>query len=425
MRHHRQGMTVAGPIVMFVVEDSAISPDSAGGASAIYYSHLDLLAHSTPQITIELVITSPDGQPHQFERFEREQPQVGARIRNWCRSQHVLNLDRCRRPPAPMLNLVRGVMKPSSLFQHFGRSTRNRFHTLVSEARPSLIWAEHLESASLVCESALTRPTIYSHLDWSWRIKKLRSGARARSLRYRVRNWLLRRYENKLVTCFTGCISASASEAEEIRALGATRSLYLPPTYPLANDQQGDAGTRVRVVHLGGMNTTANRIGLERFLLVTWPIICREITDPPELWIVGSLEGAPDDLRALLQESKAVCTGFVTDLSRVLRNRDIHIIPWEYNTGTRTRIPLILKFGQVLVSTCSAAACMPELVHGKNCILVDDLASMADAVVSLCRDDGRRSELARNGRSTFVASFTREAVQPKFDAFLESVLSYG
>jgi glycosyltransferase involved in cell wall biosynthesis len=169
------------------------------------------------------------------------------------------------------------------------------------------------------------------------------------------------------------------------------------------------------------MNTVANRRGLERFLAVSWPRLRNGDGKPPELWIVGDLTGAPDSLHADLARSGAVLTGFVRDLSQVLRPGDIHIVPWEHATGTRTRIPVILRHGQVLLSTRAAAACLPELRDGEDCVLVDDLTEMAAQARRLTEDRDERARLGRAARRAFERHFVREAVQPRFDAFLDQV----
>ena len=55
----------------------------------------------------------------------------------------------------------------------------------------------------------------------------------------------------------TGVASASASEAAEIQKLGAPIAAYLPPTYPRVQHEGATEALHPRVVHLGGMNTTA------------------------------------------------------------------------------------------------------------------------------------------------------------------------
>jgi glycosyltransferase involved in cell wall biosynthesis len=170
------------------------------------------------------------------------------------------------------------------------------------------------------------------------------------------------------------------------------------------------------------MRTTANRIGLERFLAVVWPQVCAQMAAPPELWIVGDLSGISTDMQRQLEQAGAICTGFAPELTTVLRPYDIHIMPWEHNTGTRTRLPVIFNFAQVLVATSAAAACVPEAQHGTNALLIDALPDMAAAIVALCADDARRKQIGQAARRTFEQSFVRAALQPQFDHFIEQCL---
>jgi hypothetical protein len=262
-------------------------------------------------------------------------------------------------------------------------------------------------------------PIVYSHHDWQWRIKRHRAGNVRRLSRPGARFWLMKRSERAIVRAMAGCVSASVTEADEIHALGVEWVAFLPPTYyPLDAPPEGIPPDPPRLVHLGGMNTTANRLGLQRFMELAWPVILEGTKRPPELWVVGSMKGASEALLAQLGDADAVLTGYVGDLGSALRPYDIHIVPWEYNTGTRTRIPLILNYGQVLVSTKAAAQCLPELKHGEGAILVDDLPSMAEEILPLLHDAPRRKHIALDGYQLFLHHYTRQAVQPRFDAFL-------
>ncbi|MCZ7545717.1 MAG: glycosyltransferase [Anaerolineae bacterium] len=177
-----------------------------------------------------------------------------------------------------------------------------------------------------------------------------------------------------------------------------------------------------RIVHLGTMQATANRLGLQRFMEVVWPRIIETNPRPPELWVVGNLDGASPELLGQLEKANAICAGYVFDLGTVLRPYDIHIVPWEHDTGTRTRIPLALNYAQALVSTRAGAACFRELRHNENCVQVDGLEQMGEAILALVCDNIYRRQLADAGRATFLRCYTREALQPRFDSFIKQVL---
>src|SRR2546430_9878313 len=52
-----------------------------------------------------------------------------------------------------------------------------------------------------------------------------------------------------------------------------------------------------------------------------WPTLLHLLGKPPELWVVGDLDGASAELLARQKRAGAVCTGFVPDLRSVLRDR--------------------------------------------------------------------------------------------------------
>ena len=72
-------------------------------------------------------------------------------------------------------------------------------------------------------------------------------------------------------------------------------------------------------------------------------------------------------------------------------------------------------------SSRAAVTGLPELSSGENCVLVEDLEEMGPAVLELLADAPRRRELGCAGRATFLNHFTREAVQPRFDQFIDEL----
>ena len=166
------------------------------------------------------------------------------------------------------------------------------------------------------------------------------------------------------------------------------------------------------------MGTTANRIGLERFLEVCWKDLKAQIPNV-KLKVIGNLKYASESLKNRLEDENIECLGFVEDLQIVLKPYDLHIIPWEYNTGTRTRIPLVFNYAQVLVSTKAAASCYPEVVHEQNSMLCDDLPQMTQQLMDLYNNTEKRIFIGDNARKTFEEKFMIDAQVEKFKKFFE------
>ncbi len=420
-------LPLAGKRCAFVVEDWPLSRVSAGGAGALNVSHFELLAATACTLTL-LVLRHPRA-PKGFADFMVAQPQAWQEIRERCAEWRILELAPAMRTRAPLRHALSGLVDPGQLYLDLEPAAKQRFQTALLAMRPDLIWAEHLLPAALSARTS-SLPVIYGHHDWNHRIKAHRRSARRRDLRQRLKTWLRRRFEEDLVRRVAGVVSGSSSEAAMLSALGVRQVVYLPPTFTPQLDPTTLAlpAGPPRIVHLGGLKTTATRVGLERFLAVVWPTLRAGVAPdpktagPPALWVVGDLDGASPQLHAALIEAPATCPGFVADPTAVLRPGDLHVMPWEHDTGTRTRIPMVLSHGQVVVAVRAGVACFPELVHGENCVLVERLEDLGEALRGLLCEPATRLRLAQAGLRTVAQYFTREALQPRCNAWLNSWL---
>ena len=196
--------------------------------------------------------------------------------------------------------------------------------------------------------------------------------------------------------------------------------LYMPPLYdeiPLSLGHDEPVGP-LRLVHLGGMRTTASRLGLDQFLRDTWP----QVRQQCELLIVGSLDKATERiLQAIEVDEQVRATGFIEDLSAVLRPFDVFLVPWPYETGTRTRIPLGMRHAQVVVATPESASTIGGLVDGENC-LIAPVHAMAAVITELANDPKRRRRLGIAARLAFMEGFTEKAWIDRFGQFVDGVV---
>lgn len=401
--------------ILYLVPDIPLTPNGYGGASALAFSHLELLYHSNHSLALALL---PGWDEDQFARYQRDQPAQWQEVLSWVTTCEHLEVvpqsDRVGRW-RPLLDAYRGRAYRAAADTDARTVSLKK---LVMRVQPDLIWAEHWQPALVAMATGLEVPVVYSHHDWKWRIKMLRRGKRERGGRHRYRTFMQRRMEEDLVRNVAGCVSGSASEVRELKALGARNVGYFPTTVRPVEQAACAALDPPRVVHLGTLSATASREGLRRFMDVVWPAVQAQMNVPPELWIVGSTEGAPRDLEEKLAAAGAIRTGFVEDLASVLRCYDLHVMPWEHDTGTRTRLPVAFNHRQVVVATRAAVACLPEVRDGENCVLVEELTDMAGRIVSLCNNETRK-RLGDAARETLLEAFTREAMQARFEAYVE------
>ena len=109
------------------------------------------------------------------------------------------------------------------------------------------------------------------------------------------------------------------------------------------------------------------------------------------------------------------------DLSKVLHPQDIHIIPWEHNTGTRTRLPLVLNYEQVLVATKESVKAFPEIINNQNALLCNTLEEMKTEITELIQNSERIKALSKAGKETFFNKFTVESQIEKMKIFIEKL----
>lgn len=170
----------------------------------------------------------------------------------------------------------------------------------------------------------------------------------------------------------------------------------------------------MRIVHLGSTETTANRIGLQAYFqeaheqVVT---LCREQKIELQLWLLGDTSRAKEPLAGQIRRSGAKLTGHVTNFDATLRPFDVTIIPYEHDTGFRSKMPLLFRYGQVLVSTRAALA--GSWVEGleKACVVVDSIADFPQAIANLAADPAERERLGRAANAFFNQHFSHAHVQ--------------
>ena len=398
--------------ILFLVNNAKISPNANGGAS-VYFSHLQLLAKLNYKVHVLMVNFSDQQKARLSSDVKAEYIQEITDFYMEIKHFQVAQIH-----PKGIIDRVKTAISAPEKFEYFFVNSVNEkiLKEYISENNIDLVWAEWRWTAILASYSNLNIPIVYAHHDWEFKLRKLKSKL---SLLQKFHLKQKKRVELDLVKSVDACVSASFTETQEIKDYGNPNALYIPLTYQEVELTKNNAETP-SIVHLGGMGTTANRIGLERFLEVCWNDLKEKIPNV-RLKVIGNLKYASESLKKRLEDSQIECLGFVEDLKPLLKSYDIHIIPWEYNTGTRTRIPLVFNHAQVLVCTKAAASCYPEVVHSQNSVLVDNLHDMTTQLVDLYNNEEKRIFIGDNARKTFLESFTADKQLSKLKVFLENL----
>ncbi|WP_298516009.1 glycosyltransferase [uncultured Kordia sp.] len=398
--------------VLFLVNNTKISPNANGGAS-VYFSHLQLLAKLKYKVHVLLVDFS-----------DKQKAKLSSEVNSAYIQEiqgfytEIKHFQVAQIHPKGIVDRIKTAISAPEKFEYFFVNSANEkiLKEYISQNDINLVWTEWRWTAILANYSNLNVPIVYAHHDWEFKLRKLKSKL---SFLQKFHLQQKKRVELDLVKSVSACVSASYTETQEIKDYGNSNALYIPLTYQQVELTKSEVKTP-SIVHLGGMGTTANRIGLERFLEVCWNDLKEKLPNI-KLKVIGNLKYASESLKKRLEDHQIECLGFVEDLTKELKPYDIHIIPWEYNTGTRTRIPLVFNYAQVLVCTKEAASCYPEVIHDQNSILSNDLQHMTTQLVDLYNNTEKRIFIGDNARKTFVESFTAEKQLEKLKTFLEAL----
>lgn len=292
------------------------------------------------------------------------------------------------------------------LFHSITQRNLSAIQNIVNDIKPDIIWAEHLEPFLLV--SLLHRfkgKIIYSHHDFLWKLILIRRQLRKDRIRAFLSQWIQKdaiRKNGKYV------VGGAQNELNEVLMINKKSStLYIPTLYPIipvSFPQKLITSKPLRIVHFGSPQATANRIGLKNLLTHIIPHLQNKINF--ECVIVGHPDKNNRELNWLLDQPNIICTGYVADLRSVLCPLDIHIVPYDQPTGSRTRYAVALNHGQILVAHRASVIGIDGLVHQENCLLENSFPAIVDRIITLCDNPQDQLRIAVNAKKWYDNTHT-------------------
>ncbi len=407
--------------VLFVSDDAPMS-GNCNGAASYKFSHLQLLLESLPGADFTLLslisrAASPAAGKDPAGADELEKYYPGRRFKR-------ISLDLTKHPASAFRrrkNLISSSFHRLSFF--FPLASRQNIFLLgkmIGDEKPDLIWTEQLFENFLVQKTKTGIPVVYSQTDFIWKIRKLRQQDMGAGKKLMTR--LFRYAETDLIRQNQYIVSGSRSELEEAGKINpGVIAAYLPTAYAPVEKLSHPENLTPAVIHLGTLKATANRVGLMRFLTVCWTPLKKSWPEA-QLVVIGSMEAdSLSQLKPLLQQEGVSSLGFVADLEAVLKPYDIHVIPYEFDTGTRTRLSLALNYNQLLVAHRNACRGIDGLRHMENCLLAGSLEEMTSLITEVLAGKTDYKPIADRGRLLFDQAFTVEGQLPRMKSFLSAI----
>jgi glycosyltransferase involved in cell wall biosynthesis len=292
--------------------------------------------------------------------------------------------------------------------------------TCIQSLSPHLLWAEHSEVAAAVCSAAPDLPWIYSHHDMRYLIRLHRAAKSDHLDAFQAQ--FARRAEIRVIRAADVVLTGSSTEQNRLRRLGCPNIACIRMAYSKFPSIDLDViPADVHITHVGSLETTANRSGLSSYLALAHPTVLAQAGLP--LIIVGDATRTKPPLSELLLQPRVVCMGYVSDLGTVLRPYDISILPYTQDSGYRTKLPLLMGYGQVIVSTRAALAgsFLPGLEQ--VCVLLDRVEDFPEKIVWLAAHPEERRRLGLVGRAFAEQHFSPEAVRPMYADLMRQMIA--
>lgn len=237
-----------------------------------------------------------------------------------------------------------------------------------------LFWVEHYYAlpSHKTTPNFIFKKIIYSQHDFLYKIKGIKDKASKNELFIE---------ETTVIRKCKSVVAGNKLEVDFCNKTLNTKSYYLPISINKVSVSNFDSSKNI--VHLGSFNTTASKQGFEHFEKDIAPFVLNDVKikligQGTEEYNLGNIKGY----------------GYVNNLKDHLKKGTISIIPWNHDTGQRTRVFESLSFGCVIISYVVLGKIIPELINNVNCILVESELEFAQAINDLVYNVEKRIKIA-------------------------------
>ncbi len=286
--------------------------------------------------------------------------------------------------------------------------------TVGSEA---IIICEHL--AALVCAPRHPR-VVYSFHDFESNLMIVRRSRKASAITWKTRvYWRLAAWmECCLLRRANRVICVSASEAAKLRTSLHADVEYIP-TVPFTEPpacKEVKPGP-LRIWFYGNSGATSNKIMLDHLISELFAQLSDDLPSA-EFHQLGAYDTYDAEKIDWLHRHFRV-HGFVEDPAKLFQPGDICLMPYQRDTGFRTKIPEVCGYGMISAGYEATFACCPEMRDGYNCVIARDPAQLVERLAQLQADVPARRRMATNAIDTRRREFSFTALLERYRRILD------
>jgi glycosyltransferase involved in cell wall biosynthesis len=197
--------------------------------------------------------------------------------------------------------------------------------------------------------------------------------------------------------------------------------MSMPDEAAPAKTADPDSDGKLRLLHLGRIDSLPSYRSLEFLFSKVFPGIPHEILDRIEFLIAGECPDTPKAKRVLdLASPFPFCNflGFEPDLRSLYSQADLQIVASTAATGLRTRIIESFAYEVPVLSSTVGAEGALGLVDGKNIMLADSPEDFRSALQTFIENPELRTRIALSGRRLYDETYSRLAVSRRLGELL-------
>lgn len=177
-----------------------------------------------------------------------------------------------------------------------------------------------------------------------------------------------------------------------------------------------DYKTRRDIVFIGGYQHTPNVDAVKYFVTEIMPIL-RQRLKGVRFYAVGSKP--PEEIKGLATDD-IIITGFIENLSPLLKQMRVSVAPLRYGAGIKGKIGTAMTAGIPVVATSLAAEGM-SLIDGENILIADGAEEYSEAVVRLYCNESLWNDMSKSGLSFAEHSWGAGAAWDTLNSILSDI----
>jgi glycosyltransferase involved in cell wall biosynthesis len=176
--------------------------------------------------------------------------------------------------------------------------------------------------------------------------------------------------------------------------------------------------TNPTILSVGTFKWLPNVEAVTFLIKKVWPIVKASLPDA-KLWIVGASPTAKIEAYAE-QDPSITVTGNIPDIRDAFSQSQVLAAPVFSGKGTRYKILEALAAGTPVVATTTAVEGL-GVTHGKEVLLSNDAALMAEYIIKLFQSPQTRKKMAEKGRLFVEKNFDWQLISHKLDIIYQAM----